>query len=149
VKAIENNNELIQRTQFENQAVIVVGEQALANKVERYQALTAEISERNKEKADLQKELKQFLADIDPTYKSEQTRESYSTSYRIGNKTIALIGKIRKTLNKDLVQKALTPIQWNKVIAYVEKNGNKGTAKKAYTELLHSEFVVKEEKTEE
>jgi hypothetical protein len=48
-----------------------------------------------------------------------------------------------------LVQKALTPIQWNKVIAYVEKNGNKGTAKKAYTELLHSEFVIKEEKTEE
>jgi len=55
---------------------------------------------------------------------------------------IRFIDKVRKNLNVDLVQKAVSKTMWNRITAYVDPNSGK-KPKKAYTETTFKSFEIK------
>mgnify|MGYP003321278750 CR=1 FL=1 len=53
-----------------------------------------------------------------------------------------LIQKVRRNLNVDLVQKAVSKTQWDRIIKYVDPNGGK-RPKKAFTETTSPTLTIK------
>ena len=55
---------------------------------------------------------------------------------------INLIQKVRRNLNVDLVQKAISKTQWNRILLYVDPNGGK-RPKSAFTETVSPTLTIK------
>ena len=53
-----------------------------------------------------------------------------------------LIQKVRRNLNVDLVQKAISKTQWNRILMYVDPNGGK-RPKLAFTETTSPTLTIK------
>ena len=53
-----------------------------------------------------------------------------------------LIQKVRRNLNVDLVQKAISKTQWNRILLYVDPNGGK-RPKLAFTETVSPTLTIK------
>jgi hypothetical protein len=53
-----------------------------------------------------------------------------------------LIQKVRRNLNVDLVQKAISKTQWNRILLYVDPNGGK-RPKMAFTETTSPTLTIK------
>ena len=75
--------------------------------------------------------LKQFMIDAE--------LEEYATDNGF---VLNLIQKVRRNLNVDLVQKAISKTQWNRILMYVDPNGGK-RPKMAFTETTSPTLTIK------
>ena len=57
------------------------------------------------------------------------------------------IDKVRKNLNVDLVQKAVSKTMWKRIMDYTDPNGGK-KPKQAYTETTFQSFEIKKVEVE-
>ena len=97
--------------------------------------LEAQIEPTKKDIADRKAEVKSFM------------RASGLSEYESGDWRIALIAKVRKTRNVELVQKAVSKTMWERITKYVDPNGGK-KGKNAYTETTSDTLTIKREVVE-
>ena len=97
----------------------------------------------------LEAELKPIQAEIKA---NKETLKAFLNDANVDEFTTAkfmfrFIMKVRKNLNVDLVQKAVSKTMWNRITAYVDPNGGK-KPKKAYTETTFPSFEIKKVEAE-
>jgi len=99
--------------------------------------------------AELEESLKPIKAEIDSN-KSELKaflNDAELSEFTTDRFMFRFIAKVRKNLNVDLVQKAVSKTMWNRITAYVDPNSGK-KPKKAYTETTFNAFEIKKVETE-
>jgi len=99
--------------------------------------------------AELEESLKPIKAEID-SGKSELKaflKDAELSEFKTELFLFRFISKVRKNLNVDLVQKAVSKTMWNRITAYVDPNGGK-KPKKAYTETTFNAFEIKKVEAE-
>ena len=98
-------------------------------------------------------EIEQMEIEIEPTKKTIASKKAEVKAFMIasglrdyegGDWKVALIEKVRKTLNVDLVQKAISKTMWERITKYVDPNNGK-RPKKAYVETTSDTLTIKRE----
>ena len=115
-----------------------LGERAeeLPSILDRIQALEADLKPIQDEIKANKETLKAFLKDAEV---SEFTTDN-GFMFRF-------IDKVRKNLNVDLVQKAVSKTMWKRIMDYTDPNGGK-KPKQAYTETTFQSFEIKKVEVE-
>ena len=115
----------------EAQALVQV-ERDLPVMLEDIERLEKEIEPIKKEIASKKAQVKAFM------------RDTGETEFEVAEWRILLVNKVRKTLNVELVQKAVSKTMWERITKYVDPNGGK-KAKNAYTETSSNTLVIERE----
>jgi len=98
-------------------------------------------------------EIEQMEIEIEPTKKAIAGKKAEVKAFMVasglrdyegGDWKIALIEKVRKTLNVDLVQKAISKTMWERITKYVDPNNGK-KPKQAYIETTSDTLTIKRE----
>ena len=98
-------------------------------------------------------EIEQMEIEIEPTKKTIASKKAEVKAFMIasglrdyegGDWKVALIEKVRKTLNVELVQKAISKTMWDRIARYVDPNGGK-KPKQAYVETTSDTLTIKRE----
>ena len=98
-------------------------------------------------------EIEQMEIEIEPTKKAIAGKKAEVKAFMVagglreyesGNWKVALIEKVRKTLNVECVQKAISKTMWARIVAYADLNGGK-RPKKAYVETTSDTLTIKRE----
>jgi hypothetical protein len=98
-------------------------------------------------------EIDQMEIEIEPTKKAITSKKTEVKAFMVasglrdyedGDWKVSLIEKVRKTLNVDLVQKAVSKTMWARITAYVDPNNGK-RPKRAYVETTSDTLTIKRE----
>ena len=98
-------------------------------------------------------EIEQMEIEIEPTKKAITGKKAEVKAFMVasglrdyegGDWKGALIEKVRKTLNVDLVQKAISKTMWERITKYVDPNNGK-KPKQAYIETISDTLTIKRE----
>jgi len=98
-------------------------------------------------------EIEQMEIEIEPTKKAITGKKAEVKAFMVasglrdyegGDWKVALIEKVRKTLNVDLVQKAISKTMWERITKYVDPNNGK-KPKQAYIETISDTLTIKRE----
>ena len=98
-------------------------------------------------------EIEQMEIEIEPTKKAIAGKKAEVKAFMVagglreyesGDWKVALIEKVRKTLNVECVQKAISKTMWARIVAYADPNGGK-RPKKAYVETTSDTLTIKRE----
>ena len=112
----------------EAQALVQV-ERDLPVVLEDIERLEKEIEPIKKEIASKKAQIKSFM------------RDTGETEFEVAEWRILLVNKVRKTLNVELVQKAVSKTMWERITKYVDPNGGK-KVKKAYVETSSDTLLI-------
>lgn len=112
----------------EAQALVQV-ERDLPVMLEDIERLEKEIEPIKKEIASKKAQVKAFM------------RDTGETEFEVAEWRILLVNKVRKTLNVELVQKAVSKTMWERITKYVDPNGGK-KVKKAYVETSSDTLLI-------
>ena len=112
----------------EAQALVQV-ERDLPVMLEDIERLEKEIEPIKKEIASKKAQVKAFM------------RATGETEFEVAEWRILLDNKVRKTLNVELVQKAVSKTMWERITKYVDPNGGK-KVKKAYVETSSDTLLI-------
>ena len=98
-------------------------------------------------------EIEQMEIEIAPTKKAIASKKAEVKAFMVasglrdyegGDWKVALIEKVRKTLNVECVQKAISKTMWARIVAYTDPNGGK-RPKQAYIETTSDTLTIKRE----
>ena len=98
-------------------------------------------------------EIEQMEIEIEPTKKAIAGKKAEVKAFMVagglreyesGDWKVALIEKVRKTLNVECVQKAISKTMWERITKYVDPNSGK-RPKKAYVETTSDTLTIKRE----
>jgi hypothetical protein len=98
-------------------------------------------------------EIEQMENEIEPTKKTIAGKKAEVKAFMIasglrdyesGDWKVALIEKVRKTLNVECVQKAISKTMWERITKYVDPNSGK-RPKRAYVETTSDTLTIKRE----
>ena len=98
-------------------------------------------------------EIEQMESEIEPTKKAIAGKKAEVKAFMVagglreyesGDWKIALIEKVRKTLNVECVQKAISKTMWERITKYVDPNSGK-RPKRAYVETTSDTLTIKRE----
>ena len=98
-------------------------------------------------------EIEQMESEIEPTKKAIAGKKAEVKAFMVagglreyesGDWKVALIEKVRKTLNVECVQKAISKTMWERITKYVDPNNGK-KPKQAYVETTSDTLTIKRE----
>jgi hypothetical protein len=98
-------------------------------------------------------EIEQMEIEIEPTRKAIAGKKAEVKAFMVagslreyesGDWKVALIEKVRKTLNVECVQKAISKTMWERITKYVDPNSGK-RPKRAYVETTSDTLTIKRE----
>ena len=118
---------------------IIAEAQALVQAEKDLPTLLEDIARMEEEIAPLKKEIASRKATV-KTFMVDSGLDRYEAN----GWNVKLIAKVRKNLNVDLVQKAVSKTMWERITKYVDPNGVK-KAKNAYTETSSNTLVIERE----
>ena len=119
----------------EAQALVQI-ERDLPVMLEDIERLEKEIEPIKKEIASKKAQVRAFMQDSGET--------EYEVEDGMSRWRILLVNKVRKTLNVELVQKAVSKTMWERITKYEDPNGGK-KVKKAYTETSSNTLLINRE----
>jgi len=132
-KAIEN---------FATEATALDRARSLADMAEQVPSMLDDIKSLEEAIAPINAELKAKKATLKQFMVDAELEEFVTERF-----VLALISKVRRNLNVDLVQKAISKTQWNRILAYVDPNSGK-RPKMAYTETTSPTLTIKKVEVE-
>ena len=132
-KTIDNTNE-----NFANEVNALEQARSLAELAQQVPSILDEIASLEKDIAPLNTELKAKKATL-KQFMIDAELEEFATDNGF---VLNLIQKVRRNLNVDLVQKAISKTQWNRILLYVDPNGGK-RPKMAFTETTSPTLTIK------
>ena len=98
-------------------------------------------------------EIEQMESEIEPTKKAIAGKKAEVKAFMVagglreyesGDWKVALIEKVRKTLNVECVQKAISKTMWERITKYVDPNSGK-RPKRAYVETTSDTLTINRE----
>tara|TARA_Y100000310_G_scaffold35164_1_gene33258 strand:- start:3680 stop:4060 length:381 start_codon:yes stop_codon:yes gene_type:complete len=119
----------------EAQALVQV-ERDLPVVLEDIERLEKEIEPIKKEIASKKAQIRAFMQNTGST--------EYEVEDGLSRWRILLVNKVRKTLNVELVQKAVSKTMWERITKYEDPNGGK-KVKKAYVETSSNTLLINRE----